>query len=115
MIAPFSRVFVSVVFFASVALADDFKTIDGKEYKNAKVSRVEPDGIVLMTNSGVSKIYFTELPKEVQERFHYDAQKAAEFTSQTIEKNKLFVQQRAEEEKKRVEERAKDWAEQENK
>ena len=31
---------------ASLALAEDFKTIDGKEYKNAKVSRVEPDGIV---------------------------------------------------------------------
>ena len=28
---------------ASIALADDFKTIDGKEYKNVKVSRVEPD------------------------------------------------------------------------
>jgi len=25
---------------ASIALADDFKTIDGKEYKNVKVSRV---------------------------------------------------------------------------
>jgi len=54
--------------FASVALADDFKTIDGKEYKNATVSRVEPDGIVLSSKSGISKVYFTELPKEVQER-----------------------------------------------
>jgi len=48
---------------ASLALADDFKTIGGKEYKNAKVSRVEPDGIVLVTKSGISKVYFTELPK----------------------------------------------------
>ena len=51
--------------FVSVALADDFKTIDGKEYKNVKVSRVEPDGIVLITKVGISKLYFTELPKEV--------------------------------------------------
>jgi hypothetical protein len=28
-----------IVFAASVALADEFKTINGKEYKNAKVSR----------------------------------------------------------------------------
>src|SRR5438094_6323867 len=56
---------------ASIALADDFKTINGKEYKNARVSRVEPDGIVLVTKSGISKLYFVELPKEVQERFHY--------------------------------------------
>jgi hypothetical protein len=59
----------------SLAVADDFKTINGKEYKNAKVSRVEPDGIVLVTKSGISKVYFTELPKDVQERFHYDAGK----------------------------------------
>ena len=41
---------------ASVALADDFKTITGKEYKNAKVSRVEPDGIVITFSSGIVKI-----------------------------------------------------------
>ena len=56
---------------ASIALADDFKTVDGKEYKSAQVSRVEPDGIVLKTKSGITKVYFTELPKDVQERFHY--------------------------------------------
>ena len=57
--------------FASIALAEDFKTIDGKEYKNATVSRVEFDGIVLKTKSGITKVYFAELPKDVQERFHY--------------------------------------------
>ena len=55
----------------SLALADDFKTINGKEYKNVTVSRVEADGIVIKTNTGLSKIYFAELPKDVQERFHY--------------------------------------------
>src|SRR4030095_16024049 len=57
--------------FVSLALADDFKTISGKEYKNAKVSRVEADGIVIKTKTGISKIYFVELPKDVQDRFHY--------------------------------------------
>jgi len=56
---------------ASVALAEDFKTINGKEYKDVTVSRVEADGIVLRTKSGITKLYFTELPKDVQERFHY--------------------------------------------
>jgi len=56
---------------ASPALAEDFKMINGKEYKNATVSRVEADGIVLKSKSGIAKIYFFELPKEVQERFHY--------------------------------------------
>src|SRR5207249_2814277 len=66
-----------IVCFASLALADDFKTITGKEYKNATVSRVEPDGIVVRFSGGIVKIPFTELSKEVQERFHYDSQKAA--------------------------------------
>src|SRR5262245_50660970 len=52
-------------------MADEFKTVDGKEYKNVTVSRVEADGIVLRTKTGISKIYFAELPKDVQERFHY--------------------------------------------
>jgi hypothetical protein len=56
---------------ASLSLAEDFKTISGKEYKNVTVSRVEADGIVIKTKTGLSKIYFVELPKDVQERFHY--------------------------------------------
>jgi hypothetical protein len=55
----------------SIALADDFKTINGKEYKNATISRVEGDGIVLRTKTGISKVYFVELPQDVQEKFHY--------------------------------------------
>ena len=55
----------------SLALAEDFKTINGKEYKDATVSRVEAEGIVLRTKTGISKVYFVELPKDVQERFHH--------------------------------------------
>ncbi len=58
---------------ASLALAEDFKTINGKEYKDVTISRVEGDGIVLRTKTGISKVYFVELPKDVQERFHYRA------------------------------------------
>jgi len=79
----------------SIALADDFKTIDGKEYKNVTVSRVEPDGIVLKSKSGISKVYFTELPKEVQERFHYDPQKAATYSA---DQNTALEQRRKQQE-----------------
>jgi hypothetical protein len=83
---PFPSQTIFLTFFllclASVAFADDFKTINGKEYKNVTVSRVEPDGIVLTGSSGIAKVYFTELPKEVQERFHYDAQNAAAYGAQ---------------------------------
>ena len=68
--------------FISVVLADDFKTLTGKEYRDVTVSRVEPDGIVVTSKSGISKVYFTELPKDVQERFGYDPQKAGDYSTQ---------------------------------
>ncbi len=57
--------------FTSLALAEDFKTVSGKIYKDATISHVEADGIVLRTKTGISKVYFVELPRDVQERFHY--------------------------------------------
>ena len=62
---------ILAVLFASLALSEDFKTVSGKVYKDATVSRVEADGIELKTKTGISKVYFTELPQEVQERFHW--------------------------------------------
>ena len=58
-----------VILSTSVALAEDFKTVTGKEYKDATVTRVERDGIVLRTKTGISKIYFSELPQDVQQKF----------------------------------------------
>jgi len=55
---------------ATLALAEDFKTVRGKLYKDATIIRVEADGIVLKTKTGISKVYFIELPKDVRERFY---------------------------------------------
>jgi len=71
-----------VLCFTTVAVADDFKLVTGREYKNVTVNRVEPDGIVLRTKSGISKVYFVELPKEDQERFHYKAVIASAYSAQ---------------------------------
>jgi hypothetical protein len=98
-----------ILCFASVALADDFKTIDGKEYKNVTVSRVEPDSIVLITSSGISKVYFTELPKAVQERFHYDAAKAAGYSAQQGAIQEAFQKQQEELRRKLADENNKYW------
>ncbi len=98
-----------VLCFASVALAADFKTIDGKEYKNVTVSRVEPDGIVLISSSGISKVYFIELPKEVQERFHYDAAKAAAYSAEQVASQEAYREQQEELRRKLAEEKNKYW------
>jgi len=62
---------ISATLSASAAFAEDFTTINGKVYKDATVRRVESDGIELKTKTGISKVYFTELPQDVQERFHW--------------------------------------------
>src|SRR5436309_1658061 len=82
--------------FASIALAEDFKAIDGKEYKNVTVSRVEPDGIVVKMKSGISKLYFVELPKEVQQRFSYNPQTATAYSAQQAADYEVYQQQQEE-------------------
>jgi hypothetical protein len=95
-------------------LAEDFKTLDGKEYKNVTVGRLEPDGIVLTSSSGISKVYFTELPKEVQERFHYDAVKAAAYSSAQAASQEAFQRQQEELRRKLAEENNKYWIDRES-
>lgn len=102
-----------IVCFASIALADDFKSIDGKEYKNVKVSRVEPDGIVLISKSGISKVYFTELPKAVQDRFHYDAAQATAYSTEQTAGQMAFQSQQAELRRKLADEKNRYWTGQE--
>ena len=82
--------------FAAAALSEDFKTVNGKEYKDATVTRVEPDGIVVKTNSGLTKVYFTELPKDVQEHFHYDSGKAALYSAEQAANYSAYQKQQEE-------------------
>jgi hypothetical protein len=89
----------------SLALADDFKTINGKEYKNVTVSRVEADGIVIKTKTGLSKIYFAELPKDVQERFHYGSSTPTGKAGTQVIDGQSFADKFAERVQERLDER----------
>jgi thiol-disulfide isomerase/thioredoxin len=83
--------------FTAIAVADDFKLVSGKEYKDVTVTRVEPDGIVLRTKSGISKVYFVELPKDVQERFHYNPAIASAYSAQqTVNQSTMAAARRGE-------------------
>ena len=88
---------------------DEFKTINGKVYKDATINRVEPDGIILVSNSGISKVYFTELPRDVQERFHYDPATAAEYSSAQAANQAAFQKQQEEVRRKLAEQNTKYW------
>jgi hypothetical protein len=80
---------IFVALSASIALADDFKTVNGKEYKDATVSRVEPDGIVIKFRGGIVKLQFTELPADVQKKYGYDPVAAREYAAQ---RDRVIVQ-----------------------
>jgi sRNA-binding protein len=103
---------VTVLIFSvtAAALSDDFKTLNGKEFKDATITRVEPDGIVVKTKSGMSKVYFAELPKEVQERFHYDPQKASTYSAEQAANYAAYQNQQAEAQRQREEAAAKNNA-----
>ncbi|SRR6266566_606487 len=88
---------------ASPALADDFKTNSGKEYKNATVAQVEADGIVVKTKAGISKLYFTELPEDVQKRYHYDTEKAAAAQAAAVQQTQEINRQAGELDKQQKE------------
>jgi len=91
---------------ASRALGDDFTTLKGKEYKNATVSRVEADGIVLKTKGGIVKVYFVELPKEVADKWIPPEQKERIAAEQAAEKKRIEAQQSAERERAEKEKNA---------
>jgi len=89
---------------ASIALADDFKTIDGTEYKNVTVTKQEPDGITVTNKKAgvIAKLYFTELPKEVQQRFNYDPEKAAAYSAQQNEAGEQYRKRQEEAMRKKM-------------
>ena len=96
--------------FASLGFSEDFKTVNGKEYKDATVTRVEPDGIVVKTKLGVTKVYFTELTKDVQERFHYDSEKAASYSAEQAANYTAYQKQQEETRRQQAEADAKNNA-----
>ena len=99
-----------ILSFTAAAFSEDFKTVNGKEFKNATITRVEPDGIVVKTKSGMSKVYFAELPKEIQERFHYDPQKASTYSAEQAANYTAYQQQQAEAQRQREDAAAKNNA-----
>ncbi len=69
---------LALVMAAGIALADDFVTLDGKKHTGT-VSRVEPDGIVIVTDDGIEKIPFADLPAAIRQKYGYNPAGAAAF------------------------------------
>jgi hypothetical protein len=67
---------------ASCCLAVDMTNNEGKVFKDAKVTRVEPDGVTISHSGGVAKLFFWELPESVQQQYGYNATNAAAYDQQ---------------------------------
>jgi ribosomal protein S1 len=81
----------AVILLSPILSAHDFKTLEGKEYRDVTITRVDPDGLIVETDSGIEKIPFTSLPKEVRAKYHYDPVAAARYSKEVAQS-----QQRAE-------------------
>lgn len=70
----------------------DLHTVAGKVYRNAKVMSVEPDGLRVLHETGVSKIAFADVPASLSRRFPHDPAKAAEFAEKAEAANRAAIQ-----------------------
>jgi hypothetical protein len=62
--------------------AADLTTLSGRTYKQARVFRVEPDGINYIFAGGIVKVPFDDLPSAVGRQYGYDPARARTFTAE---------------------------------
>ena len=80
--------FLTIVFMHG----EELITNDGEKHSGT-INRVEPDGIVLSTDAGIEKVRFVNLSAEVQKKYNYNPQKAAEF-SQAVSNAQIAANKR---------------------
>jgi hypothetical protein len=69
---------MAVLVSADDCCSADITTLDGKTYKDARVTGVEADGVHISFREGVVKVPFDRLPQELQRQYGYDPTKATE-------------------------------------
>ena len=59
--------------------SNDLLAADGQIYRNFQIRKIEPDGLTLRHDSGLTKVLFPLLPVELQTKYEYDPQTAAAY------------------------------------
>ncbi len=59
-----------------VVLAEDWTTTDGKTYQQVTVVKVDDDAVTILDQEGGALVPLAQLPPDLQQRFHYDPEKA---------------------------------------
>src|ERR1035438_7040862 len=65
----------------SMAWAEDW-TVNGKDYHNVTVGKVEPDRVHITYDGGIGTVMLSDLTPELQKRFNYDPKAAAQASQQ---------------------------------
>lgn len=63
-----------------------FVTTDGESIDNAKITRVEPDGLSVMLPTGIVKIPVEQLPDDLRSRFRITPESAVRYRQKTAER-----------------------------
>ncbi len=70
----------------------DFTNIYGRVFTNAKVTRIEPDGLSLTHAGGITKVFFSELTADIQAKYSYDPNAAAAHAREAQLAQQRFIQ-----------------------
>ena len=58
-------------------------TVEGKDYREVTVTKVEPDGLRIRHRTGLAKLKFSDLSPDIQKKYHYNQQAAETFSAKT--------------------------------
>ncbi len=90
-------VFLVLLAWAGAAGAQEdrvsFTTTLGESFENAKLVRVEPDGIAISHSRGITKVPLEQLPEEVRARFNLDGANAARYRARQAEAARARAEQ----------------------
>ena len=67
---------ITLTLCSGFAVAEDWTTTDGMNYKNVRVVRVEDDAITIIYKDGGALVPILKLPPDLQQRFSYNPVKA---------------------------------------
>lgn len=94
---PF-RCILLLLAITSPVFAEDITLANGSVLKNAKITRVDPDGLRIMHQDGIAKVPHESLPPELKAKYNFDATEAAAFRKQT-EADQMEAQRRMRQER----------------
>jgi hypothetical protein len=72
---------------------DVLRTLDGRSFKNATITRTTAAYAVVDFDGGGANVAFTNLPPDLQTRYHYDPAAAEQFWADLASKKRLSHQQ----------------------